>query len=465
MSPTLSRVLISLTAGALLGGATAHAEGKRVVVLDFDGPRTWADSGRDAVVRAVGVANDLVAQKKWNDAKSAVARTKYGPKMWNAASKEAGVDAVIEGWVQVEARSKVLTVVVTDATTGNELDQLTLKLGNEGITETTLRALRKELELRLEWVKDPPPKIPELPPVEPAKTTTPPASEQPPPAETPAPATPAAPKETAVLDQPTTKPLEPDKADWIVAETKRVLGPAPRVRVGGGFGWTSRSLNIGAEEDGTTPYSGVPAKSIGVDAAFYPFPRNKRETRHSGVGFSFGVSQSIGNTVTFDDLEEVGEYSIDQHSWNAAVHYRTLLGDHFAIDGEVGYSRQTYNLEDAPETFEVPNTSYHALHAGGHLDLSVTDRASVGFGGKYFHVLETGDLTSTEWYGPGNTSGLSVDANFVIPLPARMFVGGKIEYSRFKTSFDGVGVITEEEGVYEAVDSNVGINVRIGVDF
>ncbi len=118
-----------------------------------------------------------------------------------------------------------------------------------------------------------------------------------------------------------------------------------------------------------------------------------------------------------------------------------------------------------PETFEVPNTSYHALHFGTHVDLSVTDRASVGFGGKYFHVLESGDLSSVEWYGPGSTSGISVDGNFVIPVLKNIYVRGEVSYSRFKTSFDGVGVITEDEGVYEAVDSNVGLNLRVGVEF
>jgi hypothetical protein len=116
-------------------------------------------------------------------------------------------------------------------------------------------------------------------------------------------------------------------------------------------------------------------------------------------------------------------------------------------------------------TFEVPNTSYQYLSAGTHVDLSITERASVGFGGKWFHVLEAGDLTSVDWYGPGKTSGLSIDANFVIPLPARLFVRGDVAYTRFKTSFDGVGVITEEEGAFEAVDSNVGFKLGVGVDF
>jgi hypothetical protein len=79
--------------------------------------------------------------------------------------------------------------------------------------------------------------------------------------------------------------------------------------------------------------------------------------------------------------------------------------------------------------------------------------------------MDSGDLTSTEWYGPGRTSGFGVDGNFVVPLPARMYVRGELTFTRFKTSFDGVGLITEQEGVYDAVDSQVAGNVKIGIQF
>lgn len=481
MSSTLSRVLI---ATALLAAGTADAlAGRRVVVLDFDGPRTLADSGRDAVVRALGADNDIIAQKRWLDAKAEVTRTQPGPKKWPLAARRAGVDVVIEGWVQNDNRTKVLTVVVTDAANGHEFDQLTIKLPNDGvINETTLRALRKELEDRIEWIESttprgglekPGPDKPETAgegPQDPVKLGGEPKQ---PLKIGPEPATPEteakpAPTETATASPaPGITVLAPtEPVDWLPEQPKRISRPTPRARVAGGFGWRSRSLAIGAEnQEGVQDYAGVPDKYLAVDAAFYPFPKEKRNGQLQGVGFSFGVNQSLGSTVTFDDLEEVGEYSIDSHGWNAAVHYRKPVGSYFAVDGEVGYGRQTYNIQDAPETFEVPNTSYHALHVGGHVDLSVTDRATVGFGGKYFHVLESGDLSSVDWYGPGRTSGLALDASFVIPLPAKLFVRGDFVYSRFKTSFDGAGIITEEEGAFEAVDSTVGITAKVGIDF
>jgi len=491
MSPRLSRLSGTLFVGALLLAGTAHANPHRLVVLDFDGPRTLADTGRDAVVRALGHDNDLVSPKTWLDAHASAARTSHGPTAWSKAAQRAHVDAVVEGWVQEDGRQRgadrtiTLTVIVTDASDGKELDQLTLKLGPNGaFTDDTQRRLRDGLDDRLDWIEstatriDPKPRDP-IGNEDPAAPAAPPATT---PAFGPQPATPP------TEDKPATQPKPTDVAATDTAAKDaavltalfggrsspsdtlppihRVPHPTPRFRIAGGPGWRSRSLTIGAEEQGgVTQYSGVSDKSIGVDAAFYPFPWKRTDGQLSGIGFSFGVDQSLGSTVTFDDLETVGEYAIDQHGWNAAVHYRAPLSSYFTIDGEVGYGNRTYNIDDAPETFEVPNTAYHYLHGGAHLDMTVTDRASIGFGGNYFHVLDSGDLSSVDWYGPGSTGGFKIDGNFIVPLPARMFVRGELAFTRFKTSFDGVGQITEDEGVYDAVDSTVAANVKVGIEF
>jgi hypothetical protein len=468
MSPTryLPHVLFTT---ALCAGGAASADPQKLVILDFDGPRALADSGHDAVVRELGRDHDLVASKTWIDARANATRTVHGPAAWSVAAKRTGVEAVIEGWVQDEGRNKVLTVIVTDASDGKELDQLTIKLPKGELDEPTLRTLRNGLAERLEWVGQ---SLPPPPPPKDDRPIGPPAKEiaigpQPPPA-TPAPETkpePTPETKPAPTNVATIEAITPDPG-WIEKKANAPGKDTPKFRVAGGVGWQSRSLYVGAEEQGDiTQYSGVSAKHVSVDAAFYPFPWKKKDGQLSGVGFSFGVDQSLGSTVTFDDGDEVGDYSIDQHSWNAGVHYRAPLGSYFSIDGEVGYGRKTYNIDDAPETFEVPNTAYHYLQAGGHLDMAITDRASVGFGGKYFHVLDSGDISSIDWYGPGKTSGLGIEGSFVVPLPARMFVRGELSYTRFKTSFDGVGEITEDEGVYEAVDSNVAGAVKLGIEF
>src|SRR5690348_9531706 len=100
---------------SLVVSAAADAKPRRVVVLDFDGPRALADTGRSTVMSLLGEQYDVVATKRWESARASAAG--HGPQQWRQAAKQAGVDAVIEGWVQDEGRHHVMTVAVRDAST------------------------------------------------------------------------------------------------------------------------------------------------------------------------------------------------------------------------------------------------------------------------------------------------------------------------------------------------------------
>lgn len=510
---TLTRFVLT---GAALCSVASHADAKprRVVVLDFDGPRTLADSGRTAVVNLLGAQYDVVATKRWEDARAAAQQRSHGPTTWQKAAKQAGVDAVIEGWIQDEGRHKVLTVAVREAATGNEVDTVSVKLGDKGLSADRSRKLVSDLDGVLEYIEPGyEPGGPTLPTV-PRKwldakgeheddTDAAPAKkavkvkkatrvvEEP---EEPEDDKAAAPKakhddEDEDAKDPEELELKPKKTvavadekqetsdlvklfgptdESIIVEPKiaHVPRPTPRFMIGGGGYYGSRSLTFGAEnQTGPQAYSGVPSKGLEVNAAVYPFPTKKIDGQLSGIGFSFGYAHSAGSVVTFDDLATVSDYVIDQSAWKAAVHYRQPLGSMVTIDGEVNYGRSTYIIEDAPETFEVPDTDYSYLGAGAHLDLAVTERATVGFGGRYMYLMDTGDISSVDWYGPGRAGGWNFDANFVIPLPQNMYLRGELDYTKINIEFDGVGQITEDEGVYEANDATVNAQVNVGITF
>src|SRR6185436_8011605 len=157
---------IALTAAALCAAGTTSADAKprRVVILDFDGPRTLADSGRTAVFNLLGEQYDVVASKRWEEARSSVKDVR-GPQGWRKAAKQTGVDAVIEGWIQDEGRSKLLYVLVRDASTGEEVDKVSVKLGKSGVTGTGTDQLRTQLDEVLEYVESTPEVGTKLPPV------------------------------------------------------------------------------------------------------------------------------------------------------------------------------------------------------------------------------------------------------------------------------------------------------------
>ena len=139
---------IALTSVALCAaGSIADAKPRRVVVAEFDGERSLADSGRTAVVDLIEDEYDLVAPKRWVDARAAATRGAPGPDSWRKASRKLGVDAVIEGWIQNEGRHKMLTLVVSEARTGKQIDTISIKLGAKGLTPTSSRTDRKSTRL------------------------------------------------------------------------------------------------------------------------------------------------------------------------------------------------------------------------------------------------------------------------------------------------------------------------------
>src|SRR4051794_36480736 len=118
MSHITTTFRLALTAAALVAATgAAEAKPRRVVVLDFDGPHQLADSTRSTVVALLGEQYDVVSTKRWETARADSSVHSKGPASWNEAARKAGVDAVIEGWVQ----SKTLNVLVRDASTGNEI--------------------------------------------------------------------------------------------------------------------------------------------------------------------------------------------------------------------------------------------------------------------------------------------------------------------------------------------------------
>jgi hypothetical protein len=544
MSITTSAFRFALTAAALCAAApTADARPRRVVVLNFEGPTPFAATGRSSVLTALGDQYDVVAAKRWTQARDAASGVSHGPAQWSRAAKQSGVDAVIEGWVEEEGRHKVLNVMVREAASGREFDTISVRLdGKNGMSTAAAQQLQTNLDEVLEWIQSGRNETPPyLPTVEVSKIG--PSS---------APADDGATRvrvhhktieedgtvteapvagrrrpggEAEVATDESTRPAKPDRnerasergneradkldikaadapapADDAAHESKpvavsaadrekhdievlfpqgseersEILGPravhvpqkTPRVMVDVGAFIDSRSLLWDAPADANvTQFPGVSTQGFQVNAAVYPFPSQQIDGILSGVGFTGSVHHSAGSTVDFDNGDTVSGMVINQNGWELGVHYRTPINSLVAIDGGAFYGNQTFEIVDAPQDFEVPDTKYSYLGASGHLDLAITDRATVGFGVRYFTVLDSGDLASTEWFGPVNASGLGLEGSFVVPLPKGLYVRGQLSYQRISLETTGGGKITDDEGVTSGTDSLISGNVNIGIAF
>lgn len=134
--------------------ADANAKPRRIVVVDFDGQRPLADTGRNTVLSMLGEQYDVVATKRWEAARAEAQG--HGPRQWSEAAKQVGVDAVVEGWVQDEGRHHVLTVLVRDASTGNEVDEVSVPLGAHGVDTEASHQLAAGLDDMLAFVDSDP---------------------------------------------------------------------------------------------------------------------------------------------------------------------------------------------------------------------------------------------------------------------------------------------------------------------
>jgi len=145
----MRNLTIAIFAVAALSTA-AEAKPHKVVVVDFDGlPRNLADTGRSNVMSLLGNEYDLVPTKKWESARAAAGR---GPAQFQQAAKSSGVDAVIEGFVNTEGRHHTLTVLVRDSLTGNEIDSVSVSIGEKGLSNETAKSLTTQLDDILTWI-------------------------------------------------------------------------------------------------------------------------------------------------------------------------------------------------------------------------------------------------------------------------------------------------------------------------
>ena len=59
---------------------------------------------------------------------------------------------MIEGWVQPEGRHQVLTVAVREASTGREVDSISVRLQGDYLACETKQELATQLEDLLRWI-------------------------------------------------------------------------------------------------------------------------------------------------------------------------------------------------------------------------------------------------------------------------------------------------------------------------
>jgi hypothetical protein len=394
----------ALTAAALCAAtATADAKPRRVVVLDFDGPRQLADSGKSSVLSVLGEQYDVVATKRWAEARAAAAQNTHGPAQWSRAAKQSGVDAVIEGWVQDEGRRKILNVVVREADNGREFDTISVRLdGRNGISTESSRQLQTSLDEVLDWIDAGQNEAPQALPIINVKKI-------------------GASRPAVPVDDDDGTPRPRARRPIIDDDAPAPASAASEPR-------TRRSKRPVAEADTTTDApakpatrpdetsGGPPEDERAHDAKPVEVSTAAREAHEIEILFPQGSDerkQALGEKVDHVP-QKTSRFMVDAGPYYGS---RSLIWNANVDANVMQYAGVTSKGIGVSPNFEVPDTKYSYLGASAHLDLQITDRTTIGFGGRYFAVLDAGDLSSADWFGPANAHGLGLEASFVGSRP------------------------------------------------
>ncbi len=471
MSTTITKLRIALVAAACAIPSMAQAKAHRLVILDFDGPQ--ADSSRMLLLSSLGREYEVVPTDQWTAARVDAENKTQGPAVWETAARKAKVDAVISGWVQPDGKHTSLTVKAVAAATGTQIFVTSVNV-DKGLSSENTRKLVTDLDVELAALAPPPApvativvptlgiggEIPKDTPADKAAKADDCVNDpnDPKDCKAKAPVVAAAEPQRFLQQDQVLVTIDNDHRDVTVSR------PTPRFAIDAGLFYGTRSMTLTADNPDLVQYPGNPQQGVQITASVYPWPTQKRDGQLSGFGASFTIGRSIGSSVSFEDEDGYGEYVVQTTNWEAGLHYRWpfAMG---AVDASVTYGNQSLAIEDAPLTLETPDTSYTYVGVGGHVDLKVTDRASVGFGAHYLIVTDAGDAVSTDWYGPGNASGLALDADFIIPLPSNLYLRGDIKYTRFQIDYVGVGGQFDDEGVQSSTDTTVQASANVGVWF
>lgn len=305
----------------------------------------------------LGEQYNIVATRTWDTARARAAGR--GPQQWRLASKQAGVDAVIEGWVQAEGRHHVLTVAVREAATGRELDTLSVRIKGEGVSPEASQRLAVQLDDLLGWIDgdinaDPTPTLPDVRTMRPMLGARDPdrdrrrisddeedeeddASEAKPEQDNEEEERPRRKKRrsepvsrrkqevVAVADaaQDTNDlvtlfgPESKEAAIVSEGKTAHTPKPTPRFEIAAGPYVSARGMSFTYDPDakGSPPeYPGQTLGGFSASAAVYPMPRQKLDGTLSGVGFSFGIQHSVLSTFAAMDDTGYGDYTSTRSS-------------------------------------------------------------------------------------------------------------------------------------------------------
>ncbi len=469
---------------AILSAPIAALAGKRIVVLDFEGPR--ARSFHRAVERIVEKKHNVISHRKYMRVAKRLKAGRPTAENVQRVTAELSADGVVVGVVERRRGRYVLTLKLRAGADGAFGEDIVVRSRRPKLRGRDLREVRRKLLAAIEALPSSgvieldEPVVLEEPVGEDAGDGQEVAPE-------PAPSRPA-----EVAARPAEAEANAIADDNEIADANETVPqpssrePIDAIDLTLGMSFVARQLdfNVAANLGPASPqgYDGAPVAGAYIEGSFYPLAL-----------ISDGFLANIGVTGVYDRVIEIKStlnYNADgrsmtanlgttQQHWGVGAVLRYALGSgpkSPTVRAHVRYNRLSFQIakDEAPAgvMVDIPNVDYTYIDPGVGLRYPLTNAVALGLDARFMVITDTGEMQSTEQYGAATVFGgegeVMLEYRFLSAVSARL--GGL--YRTIGFDFDGNGALTRErdgdpqtEDVGGARDVYVGGYLALGLTF
>jgi hypothetical protein len=176
----------------------------------------------------------------------------------------------------------------------------------------------------------------------------------------------------------------------------------------------------------------------------------------------------MGSYVDIDHDGEILDLPVTQTRWSVAARYRHVAGG-TTLEASLGYGGLSHFVDDVPEDagedFDLIDSEYAEIEAGGRVELEIGPSARLGFGLVYLYPTDAGAISAPDLLGNGTAWGIEGSAELRIAVSRSVHVTAGVDYRRLSLTFDGDGDMMSTYDVDAALDTYTGAHLGAGTRF
>jgi hypothetical protein len=412
---------------------SAQADPRRVVVLQFQGPRPWVDVARRVVIGLVEDHHDIVPLERFLSAGRRLDVVTYSPRKIALVARHAKVDAIVEGEVEGGDEKRVLVLSVREARSGRVVDTLTIP-----VASAKLLSEKDELGDELLDLLESAEPLDESDAGWGAESADGPSR--------------SAPLVVSSLAESTTG------APAVIEREGEAAKKRPAVfalTAGVGVAASQRKLTFVAQQSiptDTQPQGidGNPGAGLALSGSALVIP--------AGLMATFSFERSLGARLGYRDGGMVKSLSVSMRQLSVGLRGGKKIkgvGLHLGM----GYREIAYLISNRPGTLLVPDARYALFELGGGIRIPFKkDVFAISAEGGYLQALSTSGITDMSAYGKAGVTGWRADAAVEVRATDTMTVRLGADYTHVGLVFEGSGRLAH------GLDDDPGVDVAGATD-